>query len=407
MAGITETCSVCAGGFEVQFRYQMEERDGGFAFFCSQKCLEQSQRAASNDDAGVTCDACAKRFQPDLVSQVLYLGGRRRYACSLGCRSQIVREANGARLGEFLAPSRPTPEPVSADASAEARQSPVAEVSPTPTSAQPSSSGTPRIIAVFNHKGGTGKTTTSVSVAAGLAARGKRVLLVDTDAQGNVSVSLGATSERSLYHVLVMGLRVADATKTVRPNLDLLPSNETLAAAELYLAGRQARDRVLSDRLASAAKAYDFVIVDCSPSLSLMNQNALVFADSVLIPVACDYLSLVGVRQVLKTVKNVNSLLHHPVQIWGVLPTFFDGRAKISREAVATLQGHFGERCLTPIRAGIKFKEAPAQGQTIFEYAAGTNAAEDYLAVVDQIVASRVRSDEDKTRDVRVNVATA
>src|SRR4029453_18261232 len=101
-----------------------------------------------------------------------------------------------------------------------------------------------------------------------------------------------------------MGLRVSDATKTVRPNLDLLPSNETLAAAELYLAGRQNRDRVLSDRLMTAACEYDYVVLDCSPSLSLMNQNALVFADSVLVPVACDYLSLVGVRQGLRPGKN-------------------------------------------------------------------------------------------------------
>jgi chromosome partitioning protein len=252
--------------------------------------------------------------------------------------------------------------------------------------------GVPKHLAVFNHKGGTGKTTTAVSVAAGLAAKGKKVLLVDTDAQGNVGVSLGATAERSLYHVLVMGLRVADAVKTVRPNLDLLPSNETLAAAELYLAGRQNRDRVLQDRLASAAAAYDYVVIDCSPSLSLMNQNALVFADSVLVPVACDYLSLVGVRQVIKTVKNVNALLHHPVQIWGVLPTFYDARAKICREAVTTLKSHFGDRCLAPVRAVMKVKEAPAQGQTIFEYAPDSNAAEDYAAVVHTIVSSRERT---------------
>jgi chromosome partitioning protein len=264
-----------------------------------------------------------------------------------------------------------------------------------PAAAPRPSGGVPRCIAVFNHKGGTGKTTTAVNVAAGLAAKGKKVLLVDTDAQGNVGVSLGASSERSLYHVLVMGLRVADAVKEVRPNLDLLPSNETLAAAELYLAGRQNRDRVLSDRLASATAGYDFVVLDCSPSLSLMNQNALVFADSVLVPVACDYLSLVGVRQVIKTVKNVNALLHHPVQIWGVLPTFYDARAKICREAVTTLKQHFGDRCLSPVRAVMKVKEAPAQGQTIFEYAEDSNAAEDYAALVQQIVQSRQQGTAD------------
>src|SRR5262249_54588952 len=148
----------------------------------------------------------------------------------------------------------------------------------------------------------------------------------------------------SLYHVVVMGMKATDAATQVRPNLDVLASNETLAAAELYLAGRQNRDRILRDRLATAADAYDVVLLDCSPSLSLLNQNALVFADGILVPVACDFLSLVGVRQVIKTVKNVNALLHHPVQIYGVLPTFYDARARICRDAVETLKEHFGDR---------------------------------------------------------------
>src|SRR6202020_175238 len=111
----------------------------------------------------------------------------------------------------------------------------------------------PRRLAIFNHKGGTGKTTTTVSIAAGLAERGLKVLLVDTDSQGNVGVSLNVKTERSLYHVLVMGLKAQDAAVQVRPNLDLIPANETLAAAELYLAGRQNRDRVLRDRLMAAS----------------------------------------------------------------------------------------------------------------------------------------------------------
>jgi chromosome partitioning protein len=408
---IRETCSVCSSTFDVQFRYQMEEQNGGFAFFCSQKCLEACQ---SKVDEGAVCDACAKRFAVTLASQLFYLGKRRVYACSMGCRSQLIREASGVRLGDIAreahaaeTPMPPqvvatdrVPEPVT-ERSPKVVQTPAAPsagvvvpVSPVAAKKAPAAPAVapaagPRCIAVFNHKGGTGKTTTSVSVAAGLAMRGHRVLIVDTDAQGNVGVSFNVTSERSLYHVLVMGLRISDAVKTVRPNLDLLSSNETLAAAELYLAGRQNRDRVLRDRLAPALDAYDYIVLDCSPSLSLMNQNALVFADSVLVPVACDYLSLVGVRQVIKTVKNVNSLLHHPVQIWGVLPTFFDARAKICHEAIGTLKEHFGDKCLAPVRAAIKVKEAPAQGQTIFEYAAGASAADDYAAVVDRIVASR------------------
>ena len=428
MPGISESCSVCGAEFDVQFRYQMEDTGAGFAFYCSQRCLETSQRAGKDAHEGAaTCDACAKRFQPDLVSQVLYVGGRRRYACSLGCRTQLVRESNGVRLGEIAVTEEPKAAPAQAPIPAAVAAGPAASTavskapvgpavavsfvpqppSKRPVATPPKPSGTPRVLAVFNHKGGTGKTTTAVSVAAGLASRGKRVLMVDTDAQGNVAVSLGAEAERSLYHVLVMGLRVADATKQVRPNLDLLPSNETLAAAELYLAGRQNRDRVLRDRLAAASEGYDFVVLDCSPSLSLMNQNALVFADSVLVPVACDFLSLVGVRQVIKTVKNVNALLHHPVQIWGVLPTFYDSRAKIAREAVATMKSHFGDRCLPPIRAAIKVKEAPAQGQTIFEYAAGTNAADDYQVVVDRILESRASAPAGKATAEAVAAASA
>ncbi len=399
MQGITESCSVCSRTYEVQFKYQMEEKDGGFLFFCSQACQSRAVRGETTD--GVTCDACSKRFVVELVSQMVKVGGPkpgRKYACSDACRTQVLAEVNGVRLGAFTAPPQPAAPPA---APPPASLTPTRIAAPAPASACASAPSTvrspvashprmaihgPRRLAIFNHKGGTGKTTTSVSIAAGLAARGARVLLVDTDSQGNVAVSLGVKAERSLYHVLVMGLRAESAVVPVRPNLDLIVSNETLAAAELYLAGRQNRDRVLRDRLSPLFDAYDVVVLDCSPSLSLMNQNALVTADGVLVPVACDFLSLVGVRQVIKTVKNVNTLLHHPVQIYGVLPTFYDARARICRDAVDTMKEHFSDRCLAPIRSTIKIKEAPAQGKTIFEYAPDSHAAADYLRVVDRIV---------------------
>ena len=489
MATMTESCSVCGRSFDVQFRYQMEERDSGFSFFCSQKCLEKNQTAGG--DGLVTCSACRKNFSVQFVSQVLYVRGRRYYACSNECRIQLRNEARGVRLGDMIAEAAAiseaagpvevseagrtakaskapeTPDTVETAETAEAAETAAtvetvetvetvdntacsAEIDSPPASVPYSSNSialahdlisfdepaehpadeqsqqeqarrepahpaepvslipsvdkrttqvlgnhttapltSTSVLAVFNHKGGTGKTTTSVSIAAGLALAGFRVLLVDTDAQGNVGVSLDKKAERSLYHVLVMGLPLKAVIQTVRENLDFVASNETLAAAELYLAGRQNRDRILRDKLVPYVHAYDFVILDCSPSLSLMNQNALVFADSVLVPVACDYLSLVGVRQVVKTVRNVNQLLHHPVRLWGVLPTFYDARANICREAVDTLQKHFGDRCLPPIRSAIKVKEAPAHGQTIFEYAGTSTAAEDYRAIVDRIVRER------------------
>ncbi len=408
-------CTVCSNSFDVQFSYQMQERDGAFAFYCSQACHSAALRGEAQ--SAVACDACHASFRPELVAQVLTLHGARKYACTEACRAQLLAEAQGARLGQLAAAEASTDElpvvldPASVPAptsgalppippqrdsglSGESRRGPSVG-GPPPTAPVTRIGGTyegPRTLAVFNHKGGTGKTTTSVSIAAGLAARGLRVLLVDTDSQGNVAVSLDVKAERSLYHVLVMGLAPSSAVVNVRPGFDILPANETLAAAELYLAGRQNRDRVLRDRLARAHADYDVVILDCSPSLSLLNQNALVAADAILVPVACDFLSLVGVRQVIKTVKSVNSLLHHPVKIWGVLPTFYDARARICRDAVDTLEQHFGERCLAPVRAGTRIKEAPAQGKTIFEHAPDSNAAEDYLRVVDALVAGEVRA---------------
>lgn len=424
---IQETCSVCGKAFEVQLRWQMEERAGGFSFFCSRACYEST----AAPEGAVACAACGKRFVVELVSQTVALkvGGRseRRHACSLPCREQVLAEAGGMRLGDVAGNvSRSPCAPGNADGDDSRRSSTScnAEGGASPrqfrpdnaagsTSPQQFTTGNaagvrgPRRVAIFNHKGGTGKTTTAVSIAAALAVRGKRVLLVDTDAQGNVAASLGIRTERSLYHVVVMGLSPAEAAIPVRANLDVLGSNETLAAAELYLAGRRERDRVLRQRLESTMQIYDVVLLDCSPSLSLMNQNALVFAEEILVPVACDYLSLVGVRQVLKTVKNVNQLLHHPVRIGGVIPTMYDARAKICQDALSTLREHFGERCLRPIRATAKLKEAPAHQKTIFEWAADSNAAHDYDDIVDRVWGEGAPGKSDVSHDAESATASS
>ncbi len=412
-------CSICRAQFEPHFRYQREDRIVAGPdqrprreqlYFCSQRCLEASHTERIR--GSVACDTCGQDFQVELAAQVVFAGGRRHYVCQAACRTELLNSLRSQRLSEFLDPQKqPEAEdeavsallgPVQASEKAQRPTAPVAvplqpvtqgaisrakgsEDRGSSQSGRPGS-GAPRVIAVFNHKGGTGKTTTAVSVAAGLAERGQRVLLVDTDGQGNVAVSLGLKFERSLYHVLVMGLDPKSAVISARPSLDVLPANETLAAAELYLAGRRQRDRILAERLSKIREDYDFVIVDCSPSLSLMNQNALVMADAVLCPVACDYLAIVGVRQVLRTVRHVNQLLHHPVRFWGVLPTLFDGRARICREALETLQEHFKQRCLSPVRASIRVKEAPAQGKTLFEYAPHSSATADYLSVVDRLL---------------------
>ena len=443
MVVINRNCTICQNEFELHFRYQMEEHSapdaGGvqhtrYTFYCSQRCLEASHRGRT--DGAVACDACASRFEVELASQVLFTGGRRHYACSPDCRTRILSGVRSVRLGQLLDPAYPLENDDTSPAAAESLEpvnvpvpgpvplpglglpqtqpacpptATVVDLRPTKRSPETAPAAaaraTPQILAVFNHKGGTGKTTTAVQVAAGLAARGAKVLLVDADGQGNVGASLGLEAERSLYHVLVMGLPFEQALVTARPNLDVIVANETLAAAELYIAGQRNRDRVMASRLARAREKYDYVIIDCSPSLSLLNQNALVLADAVLCPVACDYLSLIGIRQVVRTVKHVNKILNHPVYFWGVLPTLFDSRARICNEALDTLKKNFRDVCLDPIHFVIKVKEAPSLGKTLFEYAPSSTAAVDYWRVVDRLLQVDAKTEHDETARDQASLA--
>lgn len=291
------------------------------------------------------CSRCSREFEPEFVYQVATVRGQKHWFCSLDCR--------GAALGhDAFRPRRS------------------------------------RRLAVLNQKGGTGKTTTALNLAAGVAERGFDVLLIDIDAQGNIGASLGIRGDRTLYHVLVEGLSPEQAAIPVRGHLDVITADATLAAAETWLARRDDSDRcrVLGERLADCDRRYHYVVLDCAPSLSLLNQNALTYADDVLIPVACDYLALVGVKQVLRTLRDVNRLLGHAVRIAGVLPTFYDGRTRLAREAHETLRGHFKERCLEPVRRSTRLAEAPSHKQTIFEYAPDSTGADDYRRVVEQIL---------------------
>jgi len=297
-----------------------------------------------------TCTACGQVFSPAFVFQIAVTpDGQRNHFCSLDCRK--------AGLGDEGFRTKRA-----------------------------------RRIAILNQKGGTGKTTTAVNLAAGLAEREQQVLLVDTDAQGNVGVSLGVAGERSLYHVLVENAEPSEVAVPVRSHLDVITSDATLAAAEIWLArqNNDARSRMLTKRLnlLSVSRKYDAIIIDCGPSLNLLNQNALSYVDEVIIPVTCDYLALVGVKQVLKTIKDVERHLGHAVRISAVLPTFYDGRTRLAREVLETLQGHFKTKCLEPIRLNTRLAEAPSHKKTIFEYAPTSHGADDYNRVVDWVLAT-------------------
>ncbi|MGC6419036.1 MAG: AAA family ATPase [Bradymonadia bacterium] len=333
------TCSVCSTSFEVQFAYQTQRTDTEHFYFCSQKCHEEHLLAESSKK----CSVCGTSFQMQYAYQQSQVDGQTKYFCTNECRSSgiVVKE-----------PKR--------------RET--------------------RRIAVLNQKGGTGKTTTSVNLAAGLAEAGYKTLLVDLDAQGNVAVSLGLTSKRTIYHVLVEGANPSECVMNVSENFDALISNTSLAQAEVRLVNTpRNRFKVLANRMVSMTN-YDYIIMDCGPSLSVLNQNALTYADNIIIPVSCDYLSLVGVKQILRTLKKVNELLLHPVSILGVIPTFFDVRTRISVEAVNTLKSYFKDRVLPPIRINTRLREAPGHKKTIFEYAPDSRGSQDYRRLVKSVV---------------------
>jgi chromosome partitioning protein len=197
--------------------------------------------------------------------------------------------------------------------------------------------------------------------------------------------------------VLVENAEPSEVAVPVRSHLDVITSDATLAAAEIWLArqNNDQRSRILTKRLnlMQISRRYDYVIIDCGPSLNLLNQNALSYVDEVIIPVTCDYLALVGVKQVLRTIKDVERHLAHAVRISAVLPTFYDGRTRLAREVLETLQGHFKTKCLEPIRLNTRLAEAPSHKKTIFEYAPVSHGAADYTRVVDWVLATNAQAE--------------
>jgi chromosome partitioning protein len=249
-----------------------------------------------------------------------------------------------------------------------------------------------RIIALVNQKGGVGKTTTTKNLGAALVKQGKRVLLLDLDPQANLTYSLGIqpdnTDMQTIYEVLRGECALKKAIIHHANGVDIVPSNINLSSAELELASQAGRELILKEALSPVLDDYDYVLLDCPPSLGILTLNALVAAREVFIPLQTEFLALQGMSKLLETLKLVKQRINKDIEVTGIIGTMYDGRKSLSKEVIETIKVHFSDKLFkTLIRSNVSLAEAPSHGLDVLSYKPESYGALDYLSLASEVIA--------------------